>query len=98
MLTYQNIKNNSTRSIDARLYNDEYFDFMLYRGEVLGIDYNINEKLILDFTSLNIEDGILYSDVIWDGAVNNDVSLNDIGCFSCGVSKNKIEIDSKVIE
>ena len=79
MLTYQNIKNNSTRSIDARLYNDEYFDFMLYRGEVLGIDYNINEKLILDFTSLNIEDGILYSDVTWDGAVNNDVSLNDIG-------------------
>lgn len=79
MLTYQNIKNNNTRSIDARLYNDEYFDFMLYRGEVLGIDYDVDRQLIADFTSLNIEDGILYSDVLWDGAVNNGVSLKDIG-------------------
>lgn len=79
MLTYQNIKNNNTRSIDARLYNDEYFDFMLYRGEVSDIDYNVNKQLIADFTSLNIEDGILYSDVLWDKAINNGVSLKDIG-------------------
>ena len=32
----QNIKHNSVRSLDLRLYNDEYYDFMLYRGEVAG--------------------------------------------------------------
>ena len=79
MLTYQNIKNNSTRSIDARLYNDEYFDFMLYRGEIIGIDYDVDENLIADFSELNINDGILYSTVNWNGAINNGVLLEDIG-------------------
>lgn len=79
MLTYQNIKNNSTRSIDARLYNDEYFDFMLYRGEVIGSNCNLNENLIADFSELNINDGILYSDITWDEAINDGVLLKDIG-------------------
>lgn len=79
MLTYQNIKNNSTRSIDARLYNDEYFDYMLYRGEVVGIDYNVNDNLIADFSELDINDGILYSTVRWSDAINNGVLLEDIG-------------------
>lgn len=79
MFTYQNIKNNSTRSIDARLYNDEYFDFMLYRGEAFGADLNIDKNIIADFSNINIIDGILYSDVNWDGAVNNGVLLEDIG-------------------
>ena len=79
MLTYQNIKNNNTRSIDTRLYNDEYFDFMLYRGEVYGENCNLKDNLIADFSSLNIEDGILYSDVEWVNAINEGVSLKDIG-------------------
>ena len=79
MHTYQNIKNNSTRRFDARLYNDEYFDFMLYRSEVSEGNCNLDENLIADFASLNIDDGILYSDVVWENAVNEGVSLKDIG-------------------
>ena len=79
MLTYQNIKNNSTRSIDARLYTDEYFDFMIYRGETVGINYNVNENLIADFSELDINDGILYSSIRWKHAINNGVLLEDIG-------------------
>ena len=79
MLTYQNIKNNGTRSIDARLYNDEYFDFMLYRGEVIGSNCNLNENLIADFSSFRIEDGIFYSTAEWSNAVNNGILLEDIG-------------------
>lgn len=75
----QNIKNNSTRRFNVRLYNDEYFDFMLYRGEVEGIDYNINDNLIADFSTFDIHDGILYSTAKWNEAVNDGVLMEDIG-------------------
>lgn len=78
MLTYQNIKNNSTRSLDSKLYRDEYWDFMLYRGEVFGC-YDVSNQLLADFSSLYIEDGILYSTVTWEDAVNNGVLMEDIG-------------------
>ncbi len=78
MLTYQNIKNNNVRSIDCKIYRDEYWDFMLYKGETYG-DADINKCLISDFSNLNIEDGILYSDVVWEDAVNNGTLMEDIG-------------------
>ena len=78
MLTYQNIKNNSTRSLDCKIYRDEYWDFMLYRGEAYGC-YNVDNQLLADFSSLHIEDGILYSTVTWKDAVNDGVLMEDIG-------------------
>ncbi len=74
MLTYQNIKNNSTRSLDCKIYRDEYWDFMLYRGEAYGC-YNVDNQLLADFSSLHIEDGILYSTVLWKAAVNDGVLM-----------------------
>ena len=74
----QNILHNSTRSLDARLYNDEYFDFMLYRGDVASCS-DANEQMIADFSTMNFENGKLYSTATWDGAVNNGVEMKDIG-------------------
>ena len=79
MFTYQNIKNNSSRCLDFRLYNDEYFDVMLFKGHVSDTDYNIDENLIADFSTLDIKDGILYSTALWKDAVNEGVKLEDIG-------------------
>ena len=32
----QNIKINNVRSLDAKVLLDEYYDFMLYKGEAYG--------------------------------------------------------------
>ena len=94
-MTYQNILNNSTRSIDCKLYNDEYFDFMLYRGEVVGINCDADDSIIADFSDMNIEDGILYSSRQWPQAVNNGILLEDIG-FT-GVDNGLIHFDKDKI-
>lgn len=75
----QNIKNNSTRSIQLRAYNDKYFDYMLYRGEVDGAN-NLSDITIADFSCpFDMEDNVLYSTTTWKDAVNNGVFLEDIG-------------------
>lgn len=77
---HQNIKNNSIKKIDAKLYNGNYYDFMLYNGEVMSQNLSaINEMALFDFSDLNIVDGVLYSTVKWSGATNNGVELKDIG-------------------
>ena len=78
-MTYQNILNNNVRSIDCKLLEDEYFDYMLYKGEVYGSD-NIPEMTIADFSCpFLIENGVLYSTSTWADAKNNGVLLEDIG-------------------
>ena len=78
-MTYQNILNNNVRSIDCKLLEDEYFDYMLYKGEVYGSD-NIPEMTIADFSCpFLIESGVLYSTSTWVDAKNNGVLLEDIG-------------------
>ena len=78
-MTYQNILNNNVRSIDCKLLEDEYFDYMLYKGEVYGSD-NIPDMTIADFSCpFLIENGILYSTSTWVDAKNNGVLLEDIG-------------------
>ena len=74
----QNIKLNYTRNIECKLLFDNYFDFMLYKGEAHGED-NLSDYAIADFTDWYIENGRLYSSVIWPGAYNNGVELDDIG-------------------
>ena len=78
-MTYQNILNNNVRSIDCKLLEDEYFDYMLYKGEVYGSD-NIPDMTIADFSCpFLIENGVLYSTSTWVDAKNNGVLLEDIG-------------------
>jgi hypothetical protein len=77
---HQNIKNNNVKSLDAKLYNAKYYDFMLYKGEAAYQDKNdLDNMSIADFSSLNIISGILYSTVLWSGATNEGVVMNDIG-------------------
>lgn len=77
---HQNIKNNNVKSLDAKLYSAKYYDFMLYKGETRHQDVSELENLsMVDFSDLNIVDGILYSKTSWSGATNDGVKLNNIG-------------------
>lgn len=78
MMIPQNIKINNVRSLDVKLCNDQYYDFMLYKGEAYGSD-NLSSMTIADFSTLNIIDGKLYSTVNWRGAYNGGVVMEDIG-------------------
>ena len=79
MSTQQNIKINNVRSIDLRLYNDEYYDFMLYKGEAYGKDI-YSDDVIADFSCpFEMEGNVLYSKKVWDGAKNDGALLEDIG-------------------
>ena len=76
----QNIKNNSKRVIDAKLYTGKYYDFMLFKGNIkkYGKQY-IDSLSIVDFSTLNIKNGILYSDTVWNNAINDGVELFNVG-------------------
>ena len=77
---YQNIKINNVKSIDAKLYSANYYDFMLYKGETISQSLNdLNSIAMADFSNLDIVSGNLYSSVVWSGATNNGVEMNDIG-------------------
>ena len=76
----QNIYQNHTRHIDAKLYSANYYDFMLFKGDVYKQNNkDLNNICIADFSKLTIKDGILYSDNTWSGATNSGVELNNIG-------------------
>ena len=76
----QNIKNNHVRYIDSKLYNKHYYDYMLFRGETVGdCEFDLDEKLIADFSTLDISSGMIYSTRTWSDAKNNGVELQDIG-------------------
>ena len=74
---HQNIKINNTKSIDAKLYSANYYDFMLYKGGTISC--KLDNISLADFSMLNIDNGILYSSVSWSGATNNGVKMNDVG-------------------
>lgn len=77
---HQNIKNNNVKSLDAKLYSAKYYDFMIYKGETIHQDANsLKDISLIDFSDLNIIDGVLYSSVEWSGATNNGVMLDNIG-------------------
>ena len=75
----QNIKINNVRSLDAKVLLDEYYDFMLYKGEAYGADTG-DECLAADFSKFNIdENGKIYSLSSWTGATCDEIDLDDIG-------------------
>ena len=75
----QNIKINNVRSLDAKVLLDEYYDFMLYKGEAYGADTG-DECLAADFSKFNIdESGKIYSLSSWTGATCDEIDLDDIG-------------------
>ena len=93
---HQNIKNKHSRILDSKLYNGRYYDFMLYKGETSKLsETDLESMLIADFSNLNIIDGILYSDIMWSGATNNGVEMNDIGLT--GVNNGLIKFDKSTI-
>lgn len=75
----QNIKINNVRSLDCKVLFDEYYDFMLYKGEAYGA-YTGDECLAADFSKFDIdENGKIHSLTSWAGAINEGAKLNDIG-------------------
>ena len=75
----QNIKINNVRSLSSKVLLDEYYDFMLYKGEAYGGGTG-EECLVADFSDFNIDkNGKLWSKASWTGGTNEGVKLNDIG-------------------
>ena len=75
----QNIKINNVRSLDAKALLDEYYDFMLYKGEAYGA-FSPDECLAADFSEFQPdENGRIHALSAWTGASNEGVELNDIG-------------------
>lgn len=76
----QNIKNNHNKLISSRLYSANYFDFMLFKGETIKYNKSYLDNItIADFSSFDIDNGVLYSDTIWSKAINEGIELNNIG-------------------
>lgn len=76
----QNIRNNRKNQIDSKLYTRNYFDYMLYKGDIFYQSKDtLKDMAIADFSSLAISSGILYSDIVWTGSTNKGVELEDIG-------------------
>ena len=87
-----NIKNNSVKSLKFRCIYDEYYDFMLYRGECYG-DTDLSDCLMAEIDAEDIETpsreyndgqpttkgGEVYSKVTWAGSICENTLLKDIG-------------------
>ena len=74
---FKNIHNNNVRSLDIKLRNDKFYDFMIYRG---GCEvFNGENCIMADITPSSMSDGKVVSNTIWDGALNNGVVLKNIG-------------------
>ena len=72
----QNIKNNYTKQTDSKLYNAHYYDYMIYKGEVINQGVPVP---IADFCDFNVIDGKIYSTSTWADAISGGVELEDIG-------------------
>jgi hypothetical protein len=76
----QNIKNNHIKKLDSKLYGANYHDFMLFNGNT--ISYNeeyLNNLKIVDINNNGFENYSLYSNVVWEDAINEGIEMNDIG-------------------
>lgn len=75
----QNIKINNVRSLDAKVLLDEYYDYMLYKGEAYGA-WDGEACLAADFSEFQPdENGRIHSLKSWEKAKNEGVLLEDIG-------------------
>lgn len=93
---HQNIKNKFSRRLDAKLFNQKYYDFMLYKGETsCDCEANIDDMEIANFSDFMIENGKLYSTKQWSGSTNSGVLLKDIGMT--GVDNGFITFDKDTI-
>ena len=79
----QNIKINSVKALRFRCKYDEYYDYMLYRGECYGPDSD--KCLAADITANGLQVGeVKAGDSVrsirdWDGAKSNGTLMEDIG-------------------
>jgi hypothetical protein len=74
---FKNIKHNNVRGLNLKLRNDKYYDFMLYKGECVSTVNN--NCIITDIEPYNMSDGKVMSNIEWEGAINDGVTLKNIG-------------------
>ena len=76
---FGNIKKNNVRGLGLKLRNDEYYDFMLYKGDCYSVP-DASSCIVFGLDSKNInEDGTWPSSYVWGKATSNDIVLNNIG-------------------
>lgn len=93
----QNIKNNYHRKYKTKLRYDEYFDFILYNGDIYE-ENKLNDKLSVNINVNSLIDNKLYSNVNWVNAINDGIELYDNGFTNMDngfISYEKDEISNK---
>ena len=78
----QNIHQNDVGVFDIKCIYDEFYDFMLYKGETSSSFPVIDASCIaadVNMAGLDSETERIWSDVVWSGSVNGGVVLKDIG-------------------
>ena len=76
---FGNIKKNNVRGLKLKFRNDQYYDFMLYRGECHSHS-NASECVIMSLDASKIQkDGTWVSSNMWGGATKDDIELKNIG-------------------
>ena len=76
---FGNTHRNNVRGLGLKLRNDEYYDFMLYKGECYSVS-DASSCIVLGLDGNNInEDGTWTSSYVWGEATTSDVVLNNIG-------------------
>ena len=73
-----NIKNNNSRNLDCRLFNDMYMDFMLSKDDSIDISYINNCKPVNIIFTKNSDKTIIANNS-WSGAKASIDVLNNIG-------------------
>lgn len=95
-----NIKHNNVRHLGLTLLKDEYWDFMLFKGEAFGGYEGLTTKCLSSFIDINNDDcfgdnGYLYSTTTWEEAINSGVALTHIGYT--GIDNGLIEFNKEDI-
>lgn len=88
-----NINNKNHRSIDCRLINDMYMDFMLSKSHSKTVSNNDNYIAFLDFDKQQKKHVV--SNIAWNNSVSSDTVLKNIG-FT-GVDNGFISYDKDMI-
>lgn len=93
----QNIHNNYYKGIECRLLTDEYFDYALYRGGVVGLsNTGLCLSTLIDFNDMKtyIENNGVISTRKWDEAISEGLILEKFGFTAIDNGKVLYDKDS----
>ena len=75
---FGNTKKNNVRGLALRFRRDEYYDFMIYKGETYsGLESDV--CIAADFDAIFANDTSWESTILWDNSSSDNITLKNIG-------------------